>query len=537
MRGETLPVTRALLDVLRDIYEPQRRRRIWIDAICINQGDEKEKATQVKMMERIYKTAVNVLVWLGPSVENSDLAFDYASTVVEGCANISERYVDENRLPSFNLPSVTDPVWGAIGDSFGHRWFTRLWVIQEVVLASNVVVVCGTKRVAWSLLKKLAGEIVRVGLVATARGDRIRSPHRGDGFSAIESLDILRAHYGKNTAVLNPYLFLGVVSLGREKDVTEPVDRIYGLLGLADEGLKGCVKIDYSKENREQYWRTYIEFGKLWAKIDYRPLLSIASSKERPSELPSWCPNFDSDKSIAFSFGEVEGYKAGFVENKPALAKTSANSDRIEIRGFRMDRVKTVVKSSWSWSQFPSDTKGPEGLAAQLLTYESECLDLSKSARSPPEGILDAHWRTLIANNVTGTCPASADFYRSYCNAKRWWAALREQDPSSTALLGQKLGLNSETQRSMLTFMSALVSYRDRIFFCTVHGRTGLGPPGTAPGDKVCVFESAHPVFILRYASDSGVARLIGDAYVHGLMDLSLMPDQGREPDGVFVLG
>lgn len=534
--GKQLSIPGDLHDMLRHLYEP-RCRKIWIDAICINQSNDREKAGQVRIMDRVYKTASNVLVWLGLSADNSDLVFDHASAVVEGFASISDRFVDENQLPSFHLPGVTDPLWHAIGDLVGRRWFTRLWVIQEVVLASNVIVVCGSKRITWSLLGKLASEITRVGLCATARGNRVTNPHRSDGFGAIESINILRKQFKDRMAPPNPFGFLSIIGLGREKDVTEPVDRIYGLLGLADDGVRESIKIDYSQEHREKFWKVYVEFGKLWAKLDYRYLLSTAHSKDRPPELPSWCPNFNSDMSTAFSFGAVDGYKAGFFESKPASAQTCAESNHIEIPGFRIDQVEKVVRSSWSWSQFPSDTKGPTGLAAQLLTYDAECLDLSLQCDLPSEEILDAHWRTLVANNVTGQSPASADYLQSYLDARRWWAALRKQDPLSTEPLGQQLGLTPDAQISMLTFMSALVSYQDRKFFSTVHGRVGLGPPDILPGDVISVFESAYPVFVLRYTPDSGVARLMGDAYVHELMDLSLMPDQGRGPDEVFSLG
>lgn len=534
--GRLLLVSADLHDMLCHLYEP-RCRRIWIDAICINQSDDKEKVSQVRIMDQIFKTALNVLLWLGSSVNDSDLVFDHASAVVEECASISAQFVDEKQLRLFNLPDATDSLWHAIGDLLGRRWFTRLWVIQEVVLASNVIVVCGRKRITWDLLRQLASEISRLGLCATARGNRVPNPHRSDGFGAIESIDILRKHYQDRTTPLNPYIFFTTVGLGREKDVTEPVDRIYGLLGLAVDNIRESIKIDYSKEYREKFWKAYIDFGTLWAQWDYRYLLSVAASKDRPSELPSWCPNFNSDLSVVFPFGAVEGYKAGFIERKPASAETLARSDCIKIPEFRIDRVEQVVVSSWSWSQFPSDTKGPTGLAASLLTYEAECLNLSQRCNLLAEEMLDAHWHTLIANNVSGQSPASADYFQSYLDARRWWAALQEQDPQCTESLGQRLGLTRDAQISMLTFMSALVSYRDRKFFSTVHGRVGLGPPDVLSGDVICVFESAHPVFVLRCTSDSGVARLIGDAYVHGLMDLGLMPNQGREPDELFVLG
>jgi hypothetical protein len=44
---------------------------IWIDAICINQGNEEEKAEQVRKMHGVFTGAVEVLVWLGPWTKTS----------------------------------------------------------------------------------------------------------------------------------------------------------------------------------------------------------------------------------------------------------------------------------------------------------------------------------------------------------------------------------------------------------------------------------------------------------------------------------
>ncbi|KAI0134396.1 hypothetical protein BJ170DRAFT_609667 [Xylariales sp. AK1849] len=40
-------------------------RRIWADALCIDQEDSKEKGSQKSAMTRIYRGASLVLVWLG----------------------------------------------------------------------------------------------------------------------------------------------------------------------------------------------------------------------------------------------------------------------------------------------------------------------------------------------------------------------------------------------------------------------------------------------------------------------------------------
>ena len=45
-----------------------------VDAVCINQRDESEKAVQVRMMGSLYSRAEEVIVWLGPASDDSDYA-------------------------------------------------------------------------------------------------------------------------------------------------------------------------------------------------------------------------------------------------------------------------------------------------------------------------------------------------------------------------------------------------------------------------------------------------------------------------------
>ncbi|KAF2213754.1 hypothetical protein CERZMDRAFT_12653, partial [Cercospora zeae-maydis SCOH1-5] len=54
----------ALKHISRTISEPLT---LWIDAICINQNNEKEKCEQVARMRDIYSRAEEVIAWLGSS--------------------------------------------------------------------------------------------------------------------------------------------------------------------------------------------------------------------------------------------------------------------------------------------------------------------------------------------------------------------------------------------------------------------------------------------------------------------------------------
>ncbi|KAK3316625.1 heterokaryon incompatibility protein-domain-containing protein [Apodospora peruviana] len=89
---QTLELAEHLANALRHLrYPDHRRRRMWIDAICINQQDDAERNDQVLRMKHIYCLAERVVVWLGPSTAASSQAMSalgYIGSQVEITTNL-----------------------------------------------------------------------------------------------------------------------------------------------------------------------------------------------------------------------------------------------------------------------------------------------------------------------------------------------------------------------------------------------------------------------------------------------------------------
>lgn len=64
-----LRITPNCCQALKHLRYSDRPRSLWVDAICIDQQSNSEKSSQVAMMETIYFTASNVVVWLDLSPE------------------------------------------------------------------------------------------------------------------------------------------------------------------------------------------------------------------------------------------------------------------------------------------------------------------------------------------------------------------------------------------------------------------------------------------------------------------------------------
>lgn len=147
-------ITTSLYYALRDIRETSVSLRIWVDAVCINQDDMREKSHQVLLMKSVYETAVVVVVYLGEASEDSGLAMRTFRTIaryrdpLQSSTTTQKTYKDPDQLSlpancSEGVPQLDYAAWTSMCCLTLRRWFERRWVVQEFVLARNVTFICG----------------------------------------------------------------------------------------------------------------------------------------------------------------------------------------------------------------------------------------------------------------------------------------------------------------------------------------------------------------------------------------------------------
>lgn len=180
---------------------------LWIDQISIDQSNQGERNHQVKMMGSIYSTASGVIAWLGTCNSDQTKLLEY----VIYCLN--------------NTLHPEDAVYESLGFLFQGNYWRRLWIVQELLLGGDVGFYIGTTLIH---LRTLA-ELFR--LFDEYNGDYDLKDH-------IRSLlRIYPADYPQSLAMV-------LSRVGTAGQCSEPRDRVYGLLGLADNSHS--IRIDYS---------------------------------------------------------------------------------------------------------------------------------------------------------------------------------------------------------------------------------------------------------------------------------------------------
>lgn len=191
---------------------------LWIDALCIDQSDARERTHQVGIMSEIFGRADQVISWLGPAYDNSE----HAMTTIAGYTS------DENSNVVHALGQAE--LSEAICSLCERLYWKRLWVFQELRHAKSIVLMCGAETISWHHFQLLWRVIVEIATTDESRSDRLKQ-------SLATRMMTLRSK-PMNFSLWN------LLKETQNLECADQRDRIYALLSVATEGREG-IEADY----------------------------------------------------------------------------------------------------------------------------------------------------------------------------------------------------------------------------------------------------------------------------------------------------
>lgn len=231
---QPLRVRRNLINALFYLRRREQSRTLWIDAVCINQNNVNERNHQVQRMAQIFTRASTVLVWLGLETNSTKAAFEF----------LSDFYL---RSPRDRRLLKDDSGWDAIGSLCENNYWQRVWIVQEICVASRVLVVCGKYQIPWKYLSELRKSRQHVWTRYLSQGEHefLRSlPSRID-----QQREARRTNACSLWALLENF---------KDSLCQVDLDRVYGFLGLSTDCGCDALTVDYSKSMdqllREVLW-------------------------------------------------------------------------------------------------------------------------------------------------------------------------------------------------------------------------------------------------------------------------------------------
>jgi Heterokaryon incompatibility protein (HET) len=579
----TIHIRSNLFALLKQLRSIKYNRFIWIDSICIDQGNDSEKSIQISLMRHIYKEAKNVLIWLG----DASAAEEGAIAIMPAIARILEQAAAEGpeiraampeTFDAVGLPPPSHPVWPALGTLMNRAWFRRLWTLQEVVLPEKTRVLCGQREISWAELAFFGATVAknyRQRIINwTITGDSQIDTTELHGYDAIRVVNYCRE--ALKASVMGVPLCV-LLCATRRRQAANPVDMIFGMLGMAAPGLTKELAIDVSARPKD----VYLAFAKYYIRHEVNEcLLNHTTSRDNVESLPSWCPNFGSPETVCSLgsrwwndciVGETsnsQNYSAGFTPGgkwsipiidhlfrsamgaaikqrtptqdfydtlDPRQISLTPNPNHIRASGISVDVVAQIVPCNPGAENFAIDLSSTR----KTWEWESLCLALAKDNLEDAADIPEAYWRTLIANQTGGKVGQEdiiwdrfekVDMREKYHKWKVWMEDVIQK--------GEIFSFVDFTEHRTRWFgMQVSRLTRGRCFFATRDGRIGLGPSDTQVGDAVCVFFYCPTPYILRHGPS--VHRFVGEAYVHGIMHAQAldMLDQGILDETQFIIG
>ncbi|OJD17352.1 hypothetical protein AJ78_02537 [Emergomyces pasteurianus Ep9510] len=532
---------------LKRLRYTNRRRLIWVDAICIDQDNCQERSHQVSLMRDIYRNAQKALIWIGEEREHTGAAFDIIPQLAENW--VARGSQDDNPPPMMkqhmaepHANQLLDPsniaLWNSIIDVFTRPYFKRTWIIQEIIVSRTASVICGGWEVDWTSFHRAANHIVQDEFRAS------REPQPSTLF-LIALIRRIERRFEKRDLCLRTLL-----RHFRASKALDPRDKVYALLGLvcgksSSTGITGLhpnpqpkrIIADYTKPIEHVYRETaaYIIMEEQNLKLltnEYPP-----NSRER-QDMPSWVPDW------------------------------SANTKPLHPLIRQSDRLSTLIKGDIQCTDTSLFVNGnifdTVSYASEVVTAANEQFILrnlinmmtaraaTASYATTNQSLNEALCRTLIANNAN-LRPALGEtesyfFYLLRDRMTTVHVPIVQDGVFNDPAYLLRSDITSKREPYLLELRRTLY---DRAFFTTRKGHMGIGPKGKTrvkAGDRVAILGGGFTPFILREVDaiadvvgsgagggeEVGISdrktfyTLVGESYIHGMMEGEFL-EKGQE--------
>lgn len=433
-------------------------------------------------------------------------------------------------------------------DLFANEWFERAWTIQEYLMARQVVVKYGKQTFDWNqfvLLAQMIGdeEVPEVSHCLMSGGNRPGVRLKSWVKRAVQFEDWRRKLLSERFED-----FHEILATFQSCKATKWQDKIIALIGLSRSARRLTDLIDYSLPRDDVLLAVaqHIGRGNLLETFPYAGLSLLSkNSANLPSWLADWTVSRDVDPIVA---GHNQKYDA--AKGRSSCCLPGSSRREIVVYGVPVDVVKEVSNADLNFTPDAGTLQSNLDLVDKVVKYFTSAMDLAKLHCIGPDPLYEAVCHTLTGNAVELGQPMMWNHHnivsRFLHHAPLIKAVLAlgvvplvvthpgrlshsgfqpepvrefhvhapyEPEPNQ---LDQVHHLLRDLERARW-----LCGGRDtrRRFGVTKTGEMCMLPRTTAAGDVVCVLYGSKVPMVLRKVPGTEAHQLVGEAYVHGIMD------------------
>jgi hypothetical protein len=376
---ESVQVTSNLESALRHLRS-KGYKRLWIDAVCINQKDGFEKSHQLLWMGSIYRRAKEVVAWAGDETSDFSKALEFIDSPWDILQERNEvppaeptgffydsEYVDypwafpslraasENAKRKEKELSTPKPVpetfetppiekLRAFRAFLDRPYWRRVWIIQELALARYSSIHCGSHTIDWLRLKKVL-EKCSTATKSSLMHSQITSPE----FVNAQNL----AQFHTDISNGRPLKFLEAIQRSLGSLSTEPRDKVFALLSLVYDGGHFIPVPNYRQSLESVCVSITVSGISSLSTLDFVAMLGCGVGSN--AGLPTWVPNWlDLDSTLSYKALEYllrskargmnvkpsDGFLNSAGGNLPPVF--SINSATLLAKGFIFDNIRML---------------------------------------------------------------------------------------------------------------------------------------------------------------------------------------------------
>ncbi|KAL9621192.1 MAG: hypothetical protein Q9160_004324 [Pyrenula sp. 1 TL-2023] len=511
VNGHAFQVSSNLYVALTRMSVTRMPRRVWVDAICINQNAEEaggEKSVQVGIMRQIYSSTSLVVGWLGadggPDQRDFEELFDYCNAKypprpedTRGMFQVDKPFDAWARrvYSKENRKKIRDKIFKrshAIWDGERVKWFGRMWIVQEAVLGEKVTLNCGVKNV-WltDIIKCIAPAVTE--LMDQKTSTQIgRAPDKvfGDHIHWLRIIKMAQLVEQRNENLRLSKLLVHC----RNHDSVNPADKVFGLYGLAEEevrelGLEPNYSID---DTLVCQWLLFDEL----VEVSGRVALDMENDAD------------DFDEFLKAFDSLHQAYKM-VCSNRKMSYPTGENDFTAYARTLCAGTLPKYRKSQpFGWAIVPDRPEREQ-------TEENFHKLLKQFHRSWTVGQQIDNAIQTVVNAIERVRNFLPDRYRARADSEPWSDALIGRGVSVMAQEAYNFFLKGDGI-TMLSLFDAIAPTRCRNFAITTKGYFALVPTSVAKGDRIAILKGGNLPLVLRPRDKE--FELLGESYVHGIM-------------------
>lgn len=367
----------------------------------------------------------------------------------------------------------------SLTDLFRRPWFHRLWVWQEIHLASQTssILTYGEGEILWHVFRSailaLTYKAVRTNAVYEQAKWNEYAEHRSNVLEICEKV--------------TESSFARILEVTKSCQCSDPRDRVYALLSLFSPN-EVDIQPDYTKTTEDVFQETAMSFMHNTSSLG---LLYYCQLNPKRSKLPSWVPDFSVPKSTM---------------NLDSIIMASTLSQRPEItevlhtQGVQISTVQLL----WEF-KFNSESTGYQ-TAIELNGFLSEFEIKGRYLNG--EEMSEAFVRTITSNQFQESCDPIHPGFPSFEANREFWNYMSTFRSDSIEPIPPNLDRLFDYMRGALT---------GRSIFVTVEGHIGLCPVFTKLGDVIVFLVGCQTPLTLRpHVNDAYL--VVGEVYCHGMM-------------------